>query len=202
MKTIRVRVGYGWQKNVDDCTKDTAWTSIRDRFKKINDGIERDYDVKVSFGRLRASHGRFIWESIAQKIRSADILIFDVAAAPLTSKDGEDKKPCQFNHNVLIELGAAMIAEPSKRVIILCPEEMADHFPSDMSGFLLTKYKRSQDAKNSSNRMFADGRGLFPAYQAMLREIIEEDERIEQDKDGCTCSSRRKGNSFEMCQKS
>ena len=169
---VNIYVGYEWQKGVSDCTDDQYWVSIREQFRNQVKSFEKDGTVKIELRRLRASHGRFIWESILEKIEQADLLVFDIAKRPVTGRRGGiEKVSAKFNLNVLLELGATMALK--KRTLIMCPEKAMKSFPSDLCGLLLTCYK-SRSAGGSFNREFIDSRGLFPQLRAMVRQVIKE----------------------------
>ena len=171
MKSIKVYFAYGWTKG-SDALSDKRWTSIFQYFKKTNEEVAAKCGVPVSFARLRASHGRPIWESILEKIESSDVVILDVATAPRVSDINSKKKlPPSFNANVLVELGAALALR--KRVLILCPEELhkKGRFPSDVSSCLLTLYR---DWQKGADRTFCDPRGVLPQYKSMLHQVVEE----------------------------
>ncbi len=169
---VNIYVGYEWQKGVPDCTDDQYWVPIREQFRNQLKSFEKDGSVKIELRRLRASHGRFIWESILEKIEQADLLIFDVAKRSASEKHGgRGKTSAKFNSNVLLELGAAMALK--KRVLIMCPEKDMKSFPSDLCGLLLTCYK-SRSARGKFDREFVDSKGLFPQLRAMVRQVLEE----------------------------
>lgn len=169
---ICIYFGYEWQRGISDCTDDQYWVSIREQFCHQLKSYEKDGLVRVELRRLRASHGRFIWDSIFEKIKAADLLVFDVAKRGASGKhSGTGGRSAKFNLNVLLELGAAMALK--KRVLIMCPETDMKSFPSDLCGLLLTCYK-SRSAGGKFNREFVDSRGLFPQLRAMLRQVIEE----------------------------
>lgn len=170
--TLRVYVGFAWQKNCD-CRSDARWSAIKKYFKKTNEYIEKKYGVRVDFGRLRASHGRFVWDSVRHKIGKADILLFDVAAMP--AKDprvGENVRYQGFNTNVVLELGAALM-NPNAKIIVMCPTNIKNRWPSDLSGLMYTEYQDEQ-TRDGFKRKFLDKWGVLPQYRARLAEVVEE----------------------------
>lgn len=193
--TVRVGVGYGWMKVEDGDTQngravlsDVFWQTIRTTFEPKHAVIEKTGN-RVDFSRLRASHGKIIWNSVLERIRKSDILIFDVAAAPEAStfdvKDADfdlctlvremAKKGNVLNANVLIEIGAAIALD--KRIMLLCPEEWRSAIPSDLKGYMWTLYNWKGRGKDSK-RCFVDQYGMQNGYMGMLRDVLNE--KIEQ----------------------
>ena len=183
-KSITMLVGYGWQKifeNVADGSNDvevlhdSLWQSLKEMFRPSYECF-RKRNVIVDFNRLRASHGRPIWESITKKIDMADLLIFDVAAAPrvILPKDVKSDFSSivqELNSNVLLELGYAL--GRGKQVMLMCPEHLFDKVPSDLKGYLWTTYTYSVD-KDGLKRRFRDTYGALNAFRGILREIASE----------------------------
>ena len=188
LKGITVAVGYGWQmfdesepSNKDkkpkgyDVLYDAFWNSIRDKFLPKCRGVGNSLNAKISFKRLRASHGKLVWESILKNINNADVLVFDVAAAPKAKdmhKDWSNIKDVikSFNYNVLVEIGVALGLD--KRVVLMCPDHLFDKVPSDLKGYLWTKYT-GEISKDGFERCFCDERGVQNAFVGMLREAIQ-----------------------------
>lgn len=186
---ITVAVGYGWQKfdesevsskdkksNGYEVLYDKFWKSIKSKFKPKCEGIEKSLNAKISFKRLRASHGKLVWESILKNINNADVLIFDVAAAPKAKdmpKDWSNIKDVilSLNYNVLVEIGVALGLD--KRVVLMCPNHLFDEVPSDLKGYLWTTYT-GEISKEGFKRCFCDERGVQNAFMGMLREAIRE----------------------------
>jgi len=169
---VRVYVGFAWQ-HVDHILKDSRWAAIKKYFKATNEYVEQAYGVGVDFRRLRASHGRFIWESIREKIEKADVLIFDVAAIP--EQIGEIGSEVQYqalNGNVVLELGAALAKDRAK-ILLLCPQQLTGMLPSDLSGLLYTSYS-DVVAKHGVERKYDDKWGVLPQYRSMVSEVIED----------------------------
>lgn len=193
LRGITVAVGYGWQKfdesemdsqvskkeaktNGYDVLHDQFWKSIRSKFKPKCDSIEKSLKTKISLKRLRASHGKIIWKSILDKIRAADVLIFDIVQPPEGKDMPKDWKNIKdvlttFNSNVLVEVGVALGLD--KRVVLMCPKHLFEQVPSDLKGYLWTIYT-GEISKNSFKREFCDERGLQNAFMGMLREAIRE----------------------------
>ena len=172
---ITVAVGYGWQmfdesetSNKDKKSKgydvlyDAFWKSIRDKFLPKCKGVKKSLNAKISFKRLRASHGKLVWNSILKNINNADVLVFDVAAAPKVEdmpKDWSNIKDVikSFNYNVLVEIGVALGLD--KHVVLMCPDHLFEEVPSDLKGYLWTKYT-GKFSKDGFERCFCDERGL------------------------------------------
>ena len=189
LRGITVAVGYGWQmfdesepSNKDKKTKgydvlyDAFWKSIRDKFLPKCEGVKKSLKAKISFKRLMASHGKLVWNSILKNINNADVLVFDVAAAPdvrAMPKDRSDIKDVikSFNYNVLVEIGVALGLD--KRVVLMCPDHLFEKVPSDLKGYLWTKYT-GEISKDGFERCFCDERGIQNAFMGMLREAIQE----------------------------
>lgn len=182
--SISVRVGYGWQTfsgsdmvlSGADVLNDTFWTSLKEMFKPTCEGVERNKNIKVHFDRLRASHGRLVWPSIVKRIEKADVLIFDVAAAPLkpippTGVVALPKVLKSLNVNVLLEAGCALGKD--KPVMLMCPKHLFKMIPSDLSGFLWTLYKGYfEDGKMVRN--FVDSPGAVSAFRGLLLDAWNE----------------------------
>ena len=186
---ITVAVGYGWQKfdeleasskdkkaNGYDVLYDAFWKSIKDKFQPKCEGVKKSLNAKICFKRLRASHGKLVWESILKNINDADVLVFDVAAAPdakAMSKDWSNIKDVikSFNYNVLVEIGVALGLD--KRVVLMCPDHLFEKVPSDLKGYLWTTYT-GEISKDGFKRCFCDERGIQNAFMGMLREAIQE----------------------------
>ena len=155
---VNVYMGYGWDG--DNVLSDKYWKFWRGKFSSICECTERNikkicpYFV-VGFNRLRASHSQFVYNSIVEKIKAADVLIFDISAA-----DG-----IGFNSNVLIEFGITLGL--GKEPFLLCNENLSPDnlkklkdlkivknnnvfatpkFPSDIGSFTVTFY--SVEEKN------------------------------------------------------
>ena len=194
-KRITVAVGYGWQKFEEEdflsedmslskktvakgyeVLHDQFWKSIKEKFITKLGGISKTQNAEISFTRLRASHGKLVWQSILEKIKQADILIFDIAQPPTTKdipKQEVDIKDVvsSFNANVLVEIGVALGWD--KRVMLMCPSHLFDKVPSDLKGYLWTTYT-GKISKENFVRTFCDERGAQNAFMGMLREAIRE----------------------------
>lgn len=186
---ITVAVGYGWQKfdeseilpqdkkpNGYDVLYDAFWKSIKSKFQPKCEGVKKSLNAKISFKRLRASHGKLVWNSILKNINNADVLVFDVAAAPEAKdmpKDWSNIKDVikSFNYNVLVEIGVALGLD--KRVVLMCPNHLFKEVPSDLKGYLWTTYT-GEISKDGFKRCFCDERGIQNAFMGMLREAIQE----------------------------
>ena len=180
-RSIKVRMGYGWQKFSDDEPKangreilhDEFWQSLKALFDPWYKGFNEKHDIQVSFGRLRANHGRLVWPCIAKKIDDAYLLVFDVAASPndgipQCGKVKFEEVVTELNSNVLIELGYAL--GKGKQVILMCPKHLFHKVPSDLKGFLWTQYTCVITDKGLK-RTLVDQYGAQNAFLAILREI-------------------------------
>ena len=194
-KRITVAVGYGWQKFEEEdflsedmslskktvakgyeVLHDQFWKSIKEKFITKFGGISKTHSVEISFSRLRASHGKLVWQSILEKIKQADVLIFDIAQPPATKGIPEQEVDIKdvvssFNANVLVEIGVALGWD--KRVMLMCPSHLFDKVPSDLKGYLWTTYT-GKISKENFVRTFCDERGALNAFMGMLREAIRE----------------------------
>ena len=182
--SINVRVGYAWQKFPDDgidganVLHDTFWQSLKKLFKPTCAGLEKSRNVRVDFGRLRASHGRFVWPSIEKRIEKADVLIFDVADAPLKQIPAKgvvefSKVLKSLNANVLLEIGYAL--GKGRRVMLMCPKHLFKLIPSDLNGFLWTVYK-GYFKDGEMLRIFVDSHGVIPAFRSVLADALNDKE--------------------------
>lgn len=200
MKTsalVTVAVGYGWEKFDEseissekgtfskgyEVLHDKFWKSLKEKFvnkyERVEAGFKErfpDAEVRVSFKRLRASHGKQVWPSILENLKKADILLFDIAQPPEThtlSDEPEDIKNVlkTFNTNVLVEIGVALGLD--KRVVLMCPKHLFDQIPSDLKGYFWTTYTGTVNKKNFT-RNFSDERGIQNAFIGMVREVFNE----------------------------
>ena len=194
-KRITVAVGYGWQKFEEEdflsedmslskkmvakgyeVLHDQFWKSIKEKFITKLGGISKTQNAEISFTRLRASHGKLVWQSILEKIKQADILIFDIAQPPQMKAIPESEVDIKdiirgFNSNVLVEIGVALGLD--KRVVLMCPSHLFDDVPSDLKGYLWTTYT-GKISREKFVRTFCDERGIQNAFMSMLREAIRE----------------------------
>jgi len=87
--------------------------------------------LNITYSRLRSTSGTFVFNSIRQRISTADVVIFDIT---------------QFNPNVMIELGMALemqLAQESVAKVFLILEAKSFEptlLPSDLAGYFLTNY--------------------------------------------------------------
>ena len=193
-KSVKVLVGYGWQKfangdpraNGREVLHDKFWQSLKSLYKNICERFTGANGAKASLGRLRASHGCLTWQSITAKIDEADILIFDVAACPppeIIPDEGNvdfEKVVTELNSNVLVELGYAL--GKGKRVMLLCPKHLFDKIPSDLRGYLWTQYTGEIKCRDII-RHFVDVDGALSAFHCALREIANERAGIDNNED-------------------
>ena len=103
---------------------------IKNRFNGKNHKEEIKY--RIDYKRLRASAGKAMLESIIRRIKSSNVIIFD-----LTS----------YNRNVLIELGIALYCSKLNDdfSFYLIKEKcnnksVIDDLPSDLQGFFISEY--------------------------------------------------------------
>ena len=128
--TVNIYMGYGWDGN--NVLSDKYWRFWREKFSNICECTERNikkvcpYFV-VGFNRLRASHSQFVYSSIVEKIKAADVLIFDISAA----------NGIGFNSNVLIEFGIALGL--GKEPFLLCNRKMSADSLKEFKGLKIVK---------------------------------------------------------------
>lgn len=156
--SVNIYMGYGWGS--DNVLSDKYWNFWREKFSNICEHTEKNIRkvcpyIVIGLNRLRASHSQFVYDSIVEKIKAADVLIFDISAS-----DG-----IGFNSNVLIEVGIALGL--GKEPFLLCNEKLSSDslkkfkdlkidknndvfampkFPSDIGSFTVTFY--SVEEKN------------------------------------------------------
>jgi nucleoside 2-deoxyribosyltransferase len=164
MRTIKISVGYGWSDG--PVNKDERWQGLRefcraaaDHGRKMaaaaltssvsyeeQESSKRSADVAlpgVTVARLRASVGRFTWESVRQHIDSSDILLFD-----LTPTKRSDSGLAYLSANVWIEIGYAL-AKPQKPVFIVHSDtDGYKDLPSDLSGLVIGHLPSKTQKKN------------------------------------------------------
>jgi len=159
MRSLDIGVGYGWSGKV---SSDARWKELRDFCKgaasqgrnaalaaltmAVNSEDE-EADVADAKGialpnvcvtRLRASVGRFTWDSIKEHIDDCDILVFDLTP----TKPGADGTE-RLSPNVWIEIGYAL-AKVNKRVFLVHAEENGyKQLPTDLSGMIIGHLPRA-----------------------------------------------------------
>jgi hypothetical protein len=141
-RPITIRVGYGWPKR-DGKSKadDHVWAFIRERIKVVSDSLSKTQVKRggrafaCHINRLRAMHGGSVLDVLLQRIKEADILVFDITG---------------LNPNVLVEIGMALAMRGcGGRVFVFQEVDDKDkpiechkaHFPSDLNGYFFTRYR-------------------------------------------------------------
>ena len=191
---INICVGYGWHKD-ESVHNDVFWKSLQPLLDEITGNVNRSaegHPVKVSIGRLRASHAEFVWENITRRIENADVLIFDVAETKslikdMTPEEREKTSPesqlkassvtdkvryTAFNSNVLVEIGVAFAK--GKRPLLLCPKDLLAQIPSDLTGYLWTAYDLVLDDAADLKRVFTDRSGFSQRLLGLVRQCVRE----------------------------
>ncbi len=165
-RPITIRVGYGWPKR-DGKSKpeDHVWAFIRERIKVVSDSLSKTQVKRggrtftCHINRLRAMHGGSVLDVLLQRIREADILVFDITGR---------------NPNVLVEIGMALAMNGcSGRVFVFQevddegnPAEGAKH-PTDLNGYFFTRYRKVLERGRSTCRLTES-----QAFVAALRSRI------------------------------
>ena len=184
-KCLRVKVGYGWQKMADNegesetysVYRDVLWQSLRDKLECYGANFKAATGVDVYVSRLRAAHGKLVWQSILEGIAGADILVFDVGSMVEDSivADGTSVEDIltTLNHNVLVEIGVAVGMK--KPVMLLCTEKLFSAIPSDLKGYLWSLYsgKFVQKERLQFDRKMLDGPGFRGGFTAILHDVAE-----------------------------
>ena len=184
-KCLRVKVGYGWQKMADNegesetysVYRDVLWQSLRDKLECYGANFKAATGVDVCVSRLRAAHGKLVWQSILEGIAGADILVFDVGSMVEDSivADGTSVEDIltTLNHNVLVEIGVAVGMK--KPVMLLCPEKLFSAIPIDLKGYLWSLYsgKFVQKERLQFDRKMLDGPGFRGGFTAILHDVAE-----------------------------
>lgn len=169
---LKISVGYGW-KEYSSAKADIYWQSLRRYLKKIKESVEKSLpNVRIEISRLRASHGDFVYSDIVRKIDDSDMLIFDVADVRTSDEeiDGDKtvKTYCNFNPNVMFELGMAIAI--GKKPIVMCPASLKGKIPSDISNYMLTYYDLFKTKESMMyERSFEDRCGLTSLLVNRLR---------------------------------
>jgi hypothetical protein len=177
---IRIAIGYGWRefdggshglnphwrflkKSVESVVSELGKRALK-RQKPI-------FPLRVSVGRLRGRHGGTVTGAIFKRIEQADVLIFDISGR---------------NPNVHFELGCAVATKgiESGRVFIFCQSgvEASDGHqekfltPSDLAGFLFTRYSAGSKSAKSSDpyAVLEDSAGFKAALRSTLIEVASE----------------------------
>lgn len=129
---LNFHYAYSWDKSRP--SDDLKYVFLREIAKGAASAVMKmrspdGVPIGVNPSRLRARHGDLLLDQIRRRIREADVLLFDL--------EGQ-------NANVMFELGLAL-ADPldGPAVFILMPE--ADSPPSDLAGYLFSKYRVTED---------------------------------------------------------
>lgn len=184
-KSLRVKVGYGWQKMADkegeadaySVYRDILWQSLRDKLLSYGANFEDATGIRVEVSRLRAAHGKLVWQSILEGITAADVLVFDVGSMVehtiISNGMLVDDILTTLNRNVLVEIGVAI--GMGKPVMLLCPEKQFSVIPSDLKGYLWSLYtgKFVKKERLLFDRKMLDGPGFRGGFTAILHDVAE-----------------------------
>jgi hypothetical protein len=159
MNNITIRIGYTWDVDV---RTDARWKALRDfcegagrqglrqalstQAQVITTDDDADGELDglhaawksgrvpgLRVERLRASAGRFAWESIRSRIDGADILVFDYTPIIRSGKD-----VAVTSGNVWLELGYAYGKKNSDNVFVTHGSAKGHHdIPSDLKGLIV-----------------------------------------------------------------
>ena len=148
MIILNILIAYGWGGFPPKT--DPKWKFLRHTFNRIGEEVERNakksgVEVRVCVQRLRARHGGCVIDVIRDRIRTADVLAFDLGGN---------------NSNVHVELGMALsFHETSRNVFVL--REVGQKTASDLAGLLFTEY-------DSKTNKLADAQGFRAAVRTEL----------------------------------
>lgn len=174
---MKIYIAYGWQKfsdkndpRVGNDSKDVFWKSILSAFSQTAKGVEEKAGVRIELARLSAGICGNILDSIISRMKSADVLLFDLGATtkpiryPKRKVDAK-KVQTRINGNVLFELGVAIGLE--KSLMILCPKWLSKNVPSDISGRFLCLYKGNLN-QEKFDRTFIEGNKVLQTFRSLL----------------------------------
>jgi hypothetical protein len=149
MTKLFIRFGYQWAKvPLSEDPKYKFLKQITGSGVKSIGGMvgENGERVEAVCTRLRGRHGALILDDIRSRIRSADVLLFDL----------NDE-----NANVMLELGIALAKPEDGQFIFILMKEGAP-IPSDLSGYLISFYKETEDY------VLVDPHGFHAALRSAL----------------------------------
>lgn len=160
---VNVCIGYEWIKERKDGKqqKDEHYENflqplLNKYTKSFNDNYER-FKIKCSVNKLRGSHAGINFLDIYEKIKNADVLVFDITS---------HGKETTFNYNVMLELGIAL--GMGKTPFVFVSDKLKDEkLPSDLNGFFLTYYS-SDNSKFALDRI-KDKMGFVNKYVSLIR---------------------------------
>jgi hypothetical protein len=135
--TFTISSAYAWPNKDNLNTRNNSEKAvkrisemIKNRFNGRNHNNEISY--RIDYKRLRASAGRTMLDSIIRRIKTSNVVIFDLT---------------HYNRNVLIELGIALhfskINEEFSFYLIKEKSDekcVIDDLPSDLQGFFISEY--------------------------------------------------------------
>lgn len=140
---FKIYGAYEWSNKGDDgavggkknTTTPKVMKEIVSRIEKQASPLFSKHKIKIQYNRLRATAGGFLFESISNRIRKADAVIFDIT---------------NNNPNVMFELGIALeVSKNSESFKIYLIHEGDDYsevkLPSDLLGFYFTLYSVKGD---------------------------------------------------------
>jgi hypothetical protein len=128
---------YQWQEENNDhkmARNEYSVIAIKELLSHVQKRVDRmikDSEVKLSYGRLRATAGSFVLDGIKERIKNSNAIIFDITG---------------FSSNVMFELGIAMEASRTAgkaKVYIICQGEgiKTVKVPSDLNGYFISFYE-------------------------------------------------------------
>jgi hypothetical protein len=135
---FKIYGAYEWSnKGDDDSVGDKKNTTTPKVMKEIVSRVQKQSTplffknkINIQYNRLRATAGGFLFETISNRIRKADAVIFDIT---------------NNNPNVMFELGIALEANKNSETFKIYLIHEGDNYsdvklPSDLQGFYYTLY--------------------------------------------------------------
>ena len=170
-RSIQIYVSYEWSKEDRvplPATRDGKWKALRELVKRVADEVKKradntkaEYPLSININRLRGRHGEFLLSTLRQRIEDGDIFIFDLGSST----------QCEFNHNVLIELGMAIGLRDKDEKSIYVLKPVMTSGPSDLNGILYSDYSPPGDAGKLE---LSDKIGFTAAIRSTLIHIAKE----------------------------
>jgi hypothetical protein len=130
--------GYQWSSNIAKLAIQQLSNSVINRFDGKND---KKLKYNINYRRLRSSAGRPIIDSIMEKIKDSQVLIFDIS---------------EKNPNVMLELGIALALSkenPFHSIYLICKkgEPLPKDIPTDLHGYFISEYTYNSKDEVSFN---------------------------------------------------
>jgi hypothetical protein len=149
---ISIMFGYPWDAK-KRAVNDAKYDFLKEIIKKGTAGTETmsgegGERIAITVARLRGKHGAPILDDIRSRIHAADVLLFDLD---------------EGNPNVLIELGMALANHSDGKFVFILMKE-TQRIPSDLSGYLITYYKETQEYT------LVDPQGFYAALRSAVIE--------------------------------